>query len=174
MPRKRSARTEEIESRVEKAIEALKSKKVKSSYAAAKLFGLDRKTLTRRLNGGLSYSQSRESAQLLSIAEEDALALWCRRLSAGGCPVRHQLVREMAWEIMTRRVASVNTPTMQLVNLPTIGKDWVKRFLQRHPGLKTVKGRRLDFSRWKDTIIEDIHDWFTAFQDASTEHHFKQ
>jgi hypothetical protein len=59
---------------------------------------------------------------------------------------------------MTRRVASVNTPTMQLVNLPTIGKDWVKRFLQRYPRLKTVKGKRLDFSRWKDTTVENIYD----------------
>jgi hypothetical protein len=75
MPRKRSAHTAEIESKVEKAIEALKSKKAKSPYAAAKLFGLSHKTLTRRLNGGLNYSQSRESAQLLSTAEEDALAL---------------------------------------------------------------------------------------------------
>src|SRR4051812_43835447 len=91
MLRKRSARTEEIESRVEKAIEALKSKKGKSSYAAAKLFDLDHKTLTRRFNKGRNCSQSHESAQLLLIAEEDALTLWCRHLSAGGCPVRHQL-----------------------------------------------------------------------------------
>ncbi|KAI9865072.1 MAG: hypothetical protein M1813_002390 [Trichoglossum hirsutum] len=75
MPRKRSAHTVEIESKVEKAIEALKSKKAKSPYAAAKLFDLSLNTLTRRLNGGLTYSQSRESAQLLSKAEEDALAL---------------------------------------------------------------------------------------------------
>jgi hypothetical protein len=75
MPRKRSARTAEIESKVEKAIEALKSNKAKSPYAAAKLFGLSHKTLTCHLNRGLNTSQSHESAQLLSKAGEDALAL---------------------------------------------------------------------------------------------------
>jgi hypothetical protein len=141
MPRKRSACTAEIESKVEKAILALKSGEAKSAYAAAKLFDVDRNTVMCRLNGGLNCSQSCKSAQLLSIAEEEALALWCRRISAGACPVRHQVIREMAWEIMMHRVASVNTSAMQLVNLPTIGKDWVKRFLQRYPRLRTVKGR---------------------------------
>ena len=75
MPRKRSTHTAEIESKVEKAIDALKTGKVKSSYAAAKLVGLNRTTLMRRLNGGHSRSQSREETQLLSIAEEEALAL---------------------------------------------------------------------------------------------------
>jgi hypothetical protein len=170
MPRKRSTRTAEIESKVKRAIDALKTKKVKSSYAAAKLVGLNLTTLTRRLNGGHSCPQSREQIQLLSIAEENALALWCRRTSAGGCPVPHRVIREMAWEIMTRHVASVNTSAMQLVNLPTIGKDWVKWFLQRYPRLKTVQGRRLEFSRGKDTTVEDIHVWFTAFRDTLEEH----
>jgi hypothetical protein len=174
MPRKRSARTAEIESKVNKAIEALKTKEVKSPYAAAKLVGLDLNTLTRRLNGGHNHAQSREQTQLLSIAEENALALWCRRTSAGGCPIPHRVIREMAWEIMTRRVASVNTSAMQLVNLPTIGKDWVKRFLHRYPRLKTVQGRRLEFSRGKDTTIEDIQVWFTAFQNELKEYDIEQ
>src|SRR5204863_2388084 len=102
MPRKRSAHILEIEAQIDKAVEALKSGEAKSPYAAAKLYGLHLRTLTRHLNGGLSHSQSHEEAQLLSITEEDALALWCRRVSAGGYPVRHQLIREMAWEILTR------------------------------------------------------------------------
>jgi Tc5 transposase DNA-binding domain len=146
MPRKRSARTAEIESKVNKAIEALKTKEVKSPYAAAKLVGLDLNTLMCRLSGGHNHAQSREQTQLLSIVEEDALALWCRCTSAGGCPIPHRVVREMAWEIMMHCIVSVNTSAMQLVNLPTIGKDWVKRFLQRYPRLKTVQRRRLEFS----------------------------
>ncbi|KAI9759060.1 MAG: hypothetical protein M1840_003612 [Geoglossum simile] len=58
MPRKRSARTAEIKSKVEKAIDAFKSGKVKSPYAAAKLFGLATKTVTYRLNRSLNCSQS--------------------------------------------------------------------------------------------------------------------
>lgn len=80
----------------------------------------------------------------------------------------------MAWEIMTRRVASVNTADIQLANLLPIGKDWVKRFLQRYPGLSTVKGARIDFSRWKDTTLDTINDWFKAFQTVSDEYDFEQ
>ena len=75
MPRKRSAHIIEVEARINKAIEALKSGEAKSPYAAAKLYSLHLRTLTRRLNGGLNLQKSREEAQLLSIAEEDALAL---------------------------------------------------------------------------------------------------
>ena len=58
MPQKRSVHTAEIESKIEKAIEALKPGKVKSAYAAGKLFGIDRKTITHHLNGGLNHAQS--------------------------------------------------------------------------------------------------------------------
>ena len=112
MPRKRSAHIADIESRIGKAIESLKSKEAKNPYAAAKLYGLHLRTLTRRLNGGLSTSQAYEEVQLLSKMEEDALALWCRHITAGGRPAPHKLIREMAWEILTRRVASVNTADM--------------------------------------------------------------
>ena len=75
---------------------------------------------------------------------------------------------------MTRRVASVNTADAQLVNLPPIGTDWVKRFLKRHPVLKTVNSARIDLTRWKDTTPEVINDWFDAFIDALKEHDVEQ
>jgi hypothetical protein len=37
-----------------------------------------------------------------------------------------------------------------------------------------VQGKRLEFSRGKDTTVEDIHVWFTAFQDALKEHNIEQ
>jgi hypothetical protein len=69
----------------------------------------------------------------------------------------------MAWEILMRRVTSVNTADMQLTNFPLIGKDWVRQFLQRHSELRTVKSARIDFSRWKDTTPETINDWFMSW-----------
>src|SRR5579862_4915929 len=90
MPQKRSAHHADIENRIQKAIESLKSGEVKGPFAAAKLYGLHLRTLTCRLNGGLSHAQSREEVQLLSKTEEDALALWCKRITAGGHPAPHR------------------------------------------------------------------------------------
>ena len=75
MTRKRSAKTAEIEDRITKAIDAIKKKEVKSAYAAEKRFGVSRSTLSRRLKGGLSVAEGRESQQLFSIAEENTLFL---------------------------------------------------------------------------------------------------
>ena len=164
MPRKLSSKLAETNARINAAIAALQDKKFKSAYAAAKHFKIDCSTLTCRLNGGATHAQSRESTQLLSKAEEEALVLWIKRLTAGGYPASHRIVREMVWEILTHRVAKINTTDMQLVNIPPIGKEWVKRFARRYPNLGTVRSRTMDFARWKDATPEAINDWFDAFE----------
>jgi hypothetical protein len=166
MPKKRSSKSAELEERIAKAVIAIKEIKVKSAYAAAKEFDVNRGTLMNRLRGGVSHAKGHESTQLLSSAEEKALIAWCKHVAAGGSPARHQLVREMAWEILTRRVASVNTDGMQLVNMPSLGKDWVKRFILRHPEVKTTISAKIDVARWKDSTPESIHEWFDAFNDT--------
>ena len=101
---------------------ALHNKQFEHVNAAARHFKVDRNTLSQRLKGRKTHAQAHEPAQLFSRAEEDALYLWCRRLTASGRPISHQLTREMAVEILLRRVAKVNTADMQLVTVPTIGK----------------------------------------------------
>ena len=90
----------EVNSRIDKAIVAIHNKQFKYVKAAAAHFEVDRKTLERRLKGGQTHAQGHESTQLLSKAEEDALYLWCKRLTAGGYPASHQVVKEMAMEIL--------------------------------------------------------------------------
>ena len=60
----------EIEEKAQQAIEAFKSKRVKSIYAATKLVGLTQDVVRRCLNRG---DQAHKSAQFLSAAEENAL-----------------------------------------------------------------------------------------------------
>jgi hypothetical protein len=172
MPRRRSEKAVEYEVKMAKAIEAVISGDVKSAYAAEKKYGVDRKAIARRIKGSDSRATANERKQLLSAAEEDALFLWCRRLTAGGYPAHHQVVKEMAHEILTRRVASINIDGMYLVNIPPIGKDWTKRFLLRYPTLKSTMSRKIDASRWKDTTPEVINAWFDAYADAYCKHNF--
>ena len=147
MPKRRSAKMSDLEARITKALDAIQKKEVKNVYEPAKRFKVNRETLRLRVNGGLSLVESHESTQLLSVAEENALVLWCKRLSAAGFPPRHQLLKEMAWEILTCRVASINTNGMQLITHQPIGQAWTKRFVQRHPEVKTVNSEGIDLNR---------------------------
>ena len=172
MLKKRSFKSTELEERIAKAVIAIKEKKVKSAYAAAKEFDVNRRTLMNRLHGGVSHAEGHELTQLLSSTEEKALIVWCKHVAARGSPAWHQLVREMAWEILTRHVASVNTDGMQLVNMPSSGKDWVKRFVLRHPEVKTTISAKIDLTRWKDSTPEVLYSWFDAFNDTCRKFRF--
>ena len=123
MTRKLSARMAETNARISEAIGAIQSRKFKTAYAAAKFFKVNRETLTRRLNGRDDHTQGHEQAQLLSIAEEDTLNLWIRRLTIGGYPASHQLIKEMVLEILVYCITKINSDEMKLVSLPPIGQD---------------------------------------------------
>jgi hypothetical protein len=140
MTKKRSQRCAKIEVRVAQALDALWRKEVATVYAASKVYEVPYMTLSWRVKGGLNYAQGHKSTQLLSLDEENALQIWCNHLKAGGYPASHQIIHELAWEILTRRIASVDTNGMQLITPPPIGQDWVKRFIGRYPHLKTTCG----------------------------------
>jgi hypothetical protein len=123
MTRKLSAKMVDTNARISQAISAIQNGKFKTAYAAAKFFKVDRNTLTRRLNGRRDHAQGHEQAQLLSSAEEDTLRLWIRRLTIGGYPASHQLIKEMVLEILAHRIAKINDDGMELVSLPPIGQD---------------------------------------------------
>src|SRR2546421_8796413 len=113
MTRKLSAKMAETNARISEAISAIQNRKFKTAYAAAKFFKVDRNSLTRRINGRRDHVQGHEQAQLLSSAEEETLRLWIRRLTIGGYPASHQLIKEMASEILTRRVTEINNDGME-------------------------------------------------------------
>jgi hypothetical protein len=60
MVRRTSLKAHEPDIQVSKAVLGVHSGQYKSSYDAAKQLGLERKTVTRRVNGGLSRSQARQ------------------------------------------------------------------------------------------------------------------
>src|SRR5215472_2997105 len=92
---------------------------------------------TKYLMKGKTLAESREALQLLSMAEENALAEWITRLTMTGHPATHAFIRDMAEEIRKERVRKVNAE-MELVTYPPIGISWVSSFLKRHPQLQTT------------------------------------
>jgi hypothetical protein len=78
------------------AIYELQQGKFPSARQAATAWKILSAMFDRRFKGGLSRQEAHAWQQKIAPAEESALVKWCQRLSAGGYPVRHDLVRRMA------------------------------------------------------------------------------
>ena len=111
----KSQKAADIEATILKALAALSLKEFPNTNQAAKHFNISPITLGRRLTGGKSIAESRESTQLLSIPEEKALAQCITRLTASGFPVTHDLLQEMAEEIRQQRLHDINESFIEYV-----------------------------------------------------------
>src|SRR6266516_7728065 len=138
MAKTKSQRTIETDKKIEEALAALSLKTFSNVHQTAKHFNVSHTTLGHRFLRGKSIAESHEPAQLLTIPEEKALSQWITRLTASGYPVSQAFLQEMAEEIRQKHVRGVNEPSIQLVVYEPIGEQWVQRFLQRHPHLKTA------------------------------------
>jgi hypothetical protein len=118
--------------------------------------------------GRKTCTEAHETEQLLSNAKENTLARWITRLTAAGFPATPLLIKEMAEEILMRRVQLVPTQTTLRSNPTPIGHEWIYRFLQSHPQFKGTYSRQLEPARHKEATPEKISAWFDAFK-ARTE-----
>jgi transposase-like protein len=103
MTRPKNPETARKEARLQEALAAVCNKE-HNVPAAAKKFGVSRRTLYYRVNGVPPRSLAHESEQILTHAEEKELARWITRLTVTGYPPRHSTLREMAEEVRKRRV----------------------------------------------------------------------
>jgi hypothetical protein len=139
MTRRKSLLTRNRDIQIDQAVLDLRSGKYKSARQAEIALQLPKSSVTRRANGGLSRSQARQQQQKLSYAEEKVLLKWIKELTVSGYSPRHQLLKEMAEEIRTKRVSNLDDTTFSPIEpLPRfcLGQDWVPRFVQRHVHLK--------------------------------------
>jgi hypothetical protein len=130
---KRTSEVADREERLQNAISAYNNQKFDSIRATATAFNVSHVTMTRRLTGGLSRVQARESAQILSNAEEKTLVRWISRYTCAGSPITLALLLKLAELIRHKRVrhASQNSTSTKIIAL--ISHEWLYRFLNRHP-----------------------------------------
>src|SRR5438045_8970571 len=121
--------TAQYETRMEKAIDALKTNKYRSIRKAAIDFNVKRTTLNNQFNGRKSRRESHESLQNLSPAEEGELGRWISKLMATGFSPRHSLVREMSEAIRNRRLRAVNNENIELVEYHPFGRYRVRMYI---------------------------------------------
>jgi hypothetical protein len=87
------------ESVVREALSDLTASRITSLRAAEAAYGVSRRTLARRVDGGLSRSKSHAHQQALSPTQEDSLVQWILDLERQGCAPTYTETREMARQI---------------------------------------------------------------------------
>lgn len=164
MTRPRSKLVIEREKRIKEALNALKNKEFCTVHSAARHFEVSHVTLGRRWAGGKSMDEARESQQLLTSAEEKALAERVYQMTVTGHPPPQDLIREIAHELRQYRLIGINDDGIQHVNYEPIGQDWVKRFIKRHPRLKTVYSETIEASRVKEVTYEGVEKFYNELR----------
>src|SRR6266852_2909197 len=128
------------EVRLQQAIDDYQTRRYPSIRAAAAANDVDRKTLGRRLKGGISVAQSREPQQLLSNQQEEMLKRWIIDLEAQGHPPTFSAVRELA-VVVSKATGGPES----------IGQNWTDRFLHRHPEVHSKVGKKIHALRLNAT-----------------------
>jgi len=150
------------------AIEGIETGTYMSIDHAAKALGVSRTTLRRRLKGGKTRKQARESMQLLSAQEEKALVDWIANAAASGNPVTQAYIKEVAEGI--RKSRTEVTPEY----LRPIGSSWLQAFFRRHPHLKTKLSRAIEMARVKDITREQVVNFNQDFRRIIKDKNIKQ
>jgi hypothetical protein len=177
MVRRKSLPAIERDILIDKALSDIQSGKYKSPYEAEKVLGLPKSSITRRVNGGSSRSQARQQQQKLSYAQENVLLKWIKELTISGYSPGHRLLKEIAEELRTKRTYDLDNASLNSLELPpqyTLGRDWVPRFILRHPHLTVAIGRRIESVRMDGATKPVLDAWFNAYKKVVQEQGIKQ
>ena len=158
MPAPRRRQTSNQEGKILLAIQAFKSGQISSIRKAAALYDVPYTTLQNRLNGRTTRENSQLRNRKMTLAEESFLEKWILSMDERGQPPRVSTVHATANLILANRDPTV-TP-------PTVGINWVTRFLRRTPTLKTRFSQSYDYKR---ALCEDpkvIQEWFRLVQNT--------
>jgi hypothetical protein len=135
------------EGRILLAIQAIKNKEISSIRQAAERFQVDRSMLTRRLRGTPSRAETRPNSHKLREIEKESLLQWILSIDDRGGAPRPSTVREMAALLLQHRGISNTTP---------IGQNWVTKFVNCHPEIKSRFSRRYNYKRAKQEDLKVI------------------
>ena len=106
------------QAQLELALDDLAKQDTPNFLATSNQYGIPRKTLSDRFTGKTVSRQeaSSEARQCLDTAQEEALIGLINRLTNRGLPPTNSIIRNLAEEIIGRRV----------------GKNWSGQFVKRH------------------------------------------
>ena len=138
------------------ALEDLRTGKIKSIRGAAERYGLQYETLRDRKRGTANRVLSHEDQQHLTNAEEKAIVAWIGRVDDYGWPPKIEYVKQIAAGFMRSHGKGKTR----------LGKNWITRFLDRHPSLAAKFATRLDKQRSYASNPLVLRDFFTKVYQA--------
>jgi DDE superfamily endonuclease/Psq-like protein len=130
------------------ALEAIQRNKQLSIRAAAKIYNVSARTLSRRRDGVTARRDSPANSRKLTNLEEEAIVQYVIELASRSFPPRLCGVEDMANQLLRTRDA------------PPVGTRWAHNFVRRQPKLRTRFARKYDYQR---ALCEDprlIREWF--------------
>jgi hypothetical protein len=140
------------------ALQALQNDKNLTERAAAKIYGVDRRTLGWRRAGKPARRDITANSKKLTQSEEEANVQYIIELSIRAFPPRLSGVEDMANQLLRVRDA------------PPIGKLWAHRFVKRQLELRTRYSRRYDYQRAKCEDPKVIGEWFALVRNVKAKY----
>ncbi|KAM4060889.1 DDE superfamily endonuclease [Hirsutella rhossiliensis] len=119
-----------------------------SQYRAAQKYDIPQQSISDRLKGQVALADQIQPRQLLSKSQEARLVSWILRQESLGYAPSHSQIR-----------ACVEALMKQLNNDRTVGRNWVSKFINRHPDIKNKRGRRQEANRFNAFTPRAVH-WF--------------
>jgi hypothetical protein len=136
------------ENDIRDAKQAYLSGEVTSICSAASIYSISYGTLRDRLRGAQPRSIALEKEQLLTPEEEKSIVTFCEALDDLGHPLHRKIVKDFALSLL---------PPQRHQQL---GKHWITRFLNRHPGITSKFSQRLDRQRANANDPVILRDFF--------------
>jgi Tc5 transposase-like DNA-binding protein/Psq-like protein len=119
-----------------------------SQCQAAQKYGVPQQTLSARLGGQTALADQIQPSQRLSKNQETKLASWILRQESLGYAPSHSQIRACVLALLQYQGCESK-----------LGRHWVERFIQRHPELRTKRGRRQEANRFDSFTPKAVH-WF--------------
>lgn len=111
-----------------------------SQNAAAQRNGVPQPTLSRRLRGQIPRNEVELPQQVLTQAQREHLTHWILTQEGLGHAPSHAQIRACVLAILRKEMPHKE---------PTLGRNWVARFIESNPDLKTKYARRHEAVRWE-------------------------
>lgn len=105
-----------------------------SQYQAAQKYGIPQQTISTRFKGQTALADQIQPGRHLSMNQESRLVTWILRQESFGYAPSHSQIR--AYVIALQKQQNNGG------DVPKLGRNWVSKFIKRHPELRNKIGRR--------------------------------
>jgi DDE superfamily endonuclease/Tc5 transposase DNA-binding domain len=156
---------QEIEKRVQQALDHYERSSEPNLAHSASLFDVPYHRLHRRAKGIPSRITVGGYNKALTDDQEKALCQWIDQLDDLGFPLRAAALTSSANSLLR----NAHDPT--LPDPPrTVGPNWARRFLKRHPEYTCRKRKPLSKKRKDSHDPQDIREWYRRLENKIKEH----